>query len=239
MASPAIASVAVTDGSTATVDPTINLPASLASGDLCVVFFGATQTHGTPTSPTGWTTLVNDKVSGSGASGDRFQIMYRWCDGSEGTSLVVDTGTSSVKTWAIAIRITGGDTAVNPVISAGAFGNSNTPDPDSVTPSVTRDALFLALAAIEGTATAPSTPPTNYTHPSTFTQNTTGGGSATNARGCVAYRQITNTGAAEDPAAWGAWGASEDWNAWTMAIAAPAAGGGDVNRLVTWMQDDL
>lgn len=236
MSAPTITSVTTTDGSTAATDPAVNVDPNLANGDLSILIFTANTTHSTPTVPTGYTFLVSAKPAGDSRSGDRDQIMYRWCDGSEASTVTVDTGTSSVKYRCLALRISGADSTVNPVISAGAVGTSNTPDPDSVTPGATRDTLFVAIGAIEGTASAPSTAPTNYSHPSTFTQNTTGGGGATNGRTCIAERSISNTGAAEDPGAWGAWGASEDWAAWTLAVSAPAAGGGP--SFVAWISGD-
>lgn len=223
MAFPTIAGAATTDGSAAAVDPSINLPSGLVSGDLCIVFFTANTTHNNPTAPTGWTYLVSAKPAGDTRSGDRDQILYRFCDGTEGTTLTIDTGTSSVKHRAIAYRITGVDDAIAPQISAAGVGTSNAPDPASVTPTGgPKDFLFLALAAQEGAGGAPSVAPTSYTHHATFTIATSGGGGATNGRSAVAYREL-NTSSAEDPAAWGAWGASEDWAAWTIVVH-PASG---------------
>jgi hypothetical protein len=227
VAFPSIAGVVGTAVSTAALDPAINI-GSPSNGQLVIILFTSTSTHGSPVvAPSGWTHLIGEdtstaRPSGDASSGDKKQILYRYCDGSEGATVNVDTSATSVKAAAIAARINGADPSAPPEISTGVAGNGTGVNAGSVTPSGgPKDFLFLICAAQEGTGGAPASPPTNYTHPSPFSQNCTGGGSATNARVAMAYRQL-NTASAEDPAIW-TWPASEDWSAWTIAVHPAAA----------------
>lgn len=216
----AIAAAATTNGSTAAANPSISIPATVA-GDLFIGAFFATATYsGTPAAPTGWTHLFNASLGGA-ASGDKGQIMYRFADGSEGSTIVVSTGGTSVKHHALFYRISGVDTGSPPEISTEAVANSAAPNPGSLTPSGGSKAyLWLALYTIEGIGAAPSAIPTNYTSHATSTIATSGSTAATNARQAWAYRALT--AATEDPGAFTA-PAAEDWSAWTIAVY-PSAG---------------
>lgn len=232
MSFPTLDDIVATIGSTAAVDPAITTP-SPVSGKLELDIFTATTTHNNPVVPSGFTYLVSTKPAGDSRSGDRDQILYKVLAGSEGTSRVIDTGTSSVKHHALSLLIGNIDPAVAPAISAAALGTSNSPNPPSLTPPAgARDYLWLWIAIMEGTVGDPVGSPTNYTRPTPSTAATTGGSAATNSRMMVAYRQLTGT--VEDPPAL-TWPASEDWVAWTIAIAGPAAGGGGPSQAVRTM----
>jgi hypothetical protein len=223
MAFPAIADSVATIGDVAVLDPTIDLPASSA-GNLLIVFFSAPATHGSPTVPTGWTYIVSaNKPAGDTRSGDRDQIMYRVCDGSEGTTLVVDTSATAVKFSALALLITGHDSATPPVISAVAVGTSNGPNSPSLTPAGgAKDFLWIEWADQEGESASLWTVGGSLTTDASLRSDTgTAGSTASNSVQQAAWQQFN--AATFDPAGFTS-DISEDWVAYTIAVY-PAAGG--------------
>src|SRR5688500_16027395 len=100
------------------------MPASVAAGDLVVVFFGSDAAGSTVTiaGPAGWTELTEaaDNVTESMIS-----VAYRVCDGTAGATITVTTGASE-NAAAVAIRITG---ASPPSVSTAARGTSANPNP--------------------------------------------------------------------------------------------------------------
>lgn len=233
MSFPTIDGIVATNGSTAAANPSIDLP-TVVAGKLGLVIFTVTQTFsGTPSPPTGWTHLFNAKPSGDARSGDRDQILYRVLDGGEGSSLAIGTNGVSLKHHALALVIGNIDSGVVPELSVEAVGTSNAPNPASLSPAAgLRDYLWLWSAIMEGTVGVPVGSPTDYSLPSPSTVATSGGGGATNSRQAIASRQLA--AASEDPPAW-TWPSSEDWVAWTIAIAGPAAGGGGPSQAVRTM----
>lgn len=224
MASPVVAGSQVDNsvGATTETDPPINLPGSIASGDLLLVFFTSTSTHSDPAAPSGWTHLVSARPAGDTRSGDRDQILYRVADGSEGATLTIDTGTSAVKWSSIALRITGHDSGIAPEITTGAVGTSANPNSGSITPGSSKDYLFLSLAAQEGENTKTGDP-ASYTAVANNTSGTDGA-VGTNTRQAIASRALT-TGSAEDPGSF-TFSGSDDWAAWTVLIHPTGGGGG-------------
>jgi len=81
---------------------TINLPASIASGDLLIAIVAS---DGTPTFtwPAGWTSLFAANTAGSES---RIEARYRIATGSEGASITVTTSASEM-TCHMTMRITG------------------------------------------------------------------------------------------------------------------------------------
>ena len=228
MTAPTVAGTSTTDGSTAAVDPAVNI-GSPSAGQLVIVFFTSTSTHSAPTVPSGWTYLVSAKPGGDTRSGDRDQCFYKVASGSEGATVTVDTGTSSVKYSAIAYRITGHDSGQAPEISTAAVGTSTTPNATTVTPTGgSKDYLFLTWAVHEGTGSV-GTAPSGYSNRQSVL--TSGGGGATNSGNAVAEKAATAS--SEDAGAWGAWGASEDWVAWTVAVHPSTAENHDGTFVVT------
>jgi hypothetical protein len=223
-------------GGTSGADPwTVNLPASIASGDL-LIFYG--RTHGAANFngvASGWTSLVQNDASD--ASDDWSSIWYRWADGSEGATLSVDM-TSTTRGAAIVWRITNAENPLvqAPQLSSVAVGTGANADPPGITPTGgSKDYLFLAVAGMDG-ETQSYTVQAGYGNLATANSGTSGtpGG---NVRLAGSSRQLT--AATEDPAAFTSSAPTSAWSAWTIAIhpstthtgpgiAGPFGAGGDV-----------
>lgn len=195
--------------STATVNGTalvVTLPTGSANGNLIVILLQAgvttttwTQTAGT----TGWTELYDSNG----------QAFYYKQIGTGEANPSFDSSVSG-RSGASALRITGHeDPAMQvPEASTGATGTSNSPDPDSLTPTGgSKDYLWIAVDGNTDGRRAASAAPTNYVNLNPFS---TGGGSA-GATGATAERQLA--AASEDPGAFGLTGSSP-WAARTIAI---------------------
>lgn len=169
MASPVVAGTAVTGDTVGGTSRTINLPASIAAGDLLLVFVAvASQISGSETATiTGWTTITGLYIKDAG-NVQSLLGLYRWADGTEGTTATLATS-GSTKVSVLAYRITG---AVNPatqVPQAGTgvtgSGAANAADPPSV--SVTggsKDVLAIAVMGQQGETFTGGGAPTNYTN---------------------------------------------------------------------------
>lgn len=144
MAAPTVATT--NNGGVATSNnPTINLPASIASGDLLLIFFACDSTAIITAGPSGFTQLK--KVhSGSGTQLDLY-VYYKTATGSEGasTSLTLNTPTHSAH---VTYRVTGW--TGTPEASTGVTGSGITAaNPDAITPSTgTKDYLIIALGSL-------------------------------------------------------------------------------------------
>ena len=167
----------------------ISLSGTPVSGDLYIVFLQSgdiastwTQTSGT----TGWIELYD---SSGGA------VYYKQLVGSETPSFTSSSGSRSGSTY---LKITGHEnpSIQAPEVSSGATGDSNAPDPDSITPTGgPKDYLFIAVDGnTDGRRTVRSGPG-GY---STVVKFRTGGGGA-GATGGHAY--IHTTSSSEDPGA--------------------------------------
>lgn len=162
-ASPAWAAFPVVEG-TATATNTsngtsqnVNLPASIAAGELLLVCGSIDNDPGTITWPgsSEWTQLINS------ASGVNLVVGYKIASGSEGTSMTVTTANSQRSAW-VAYRISTWHGTSAPE-AATAVTNSNAP---SVTPSWgSADNLWIPCTASDGDAgsTSAITVQTNYT----------------------------------------------------------------------------
>ena len=202
-----------TNGTTATTTPTINLPGSIAAGDLlfaCV----RNAAGGTVAWPAGWTERYEDT---SDASNDTTGIGHRTADGSEGATIGLTFGTSG-KFAAIVWRLTGVNTGGTWALADGGagIGASTTPDPPGVSPPWgALDSLFLWVGAWEGEQTSPPTgQPTNYSNP-IGADSGTAGTVDTNCRVAGASRQVAT--ATEDPGSWTI-SVTDQWTAWTFAF---------------------
>ena len=107
MASPVDAGRNTTNITTADDPWTVNLPASIGSGDLLIVA-GRTGGNQTFNLPDGWSWLVQNESSD--ATDDNTSAIYKWAVGNEGTTLSWDLS-AGAKGAALAWRITG---AANP-----------------------------------------------------------------------------------------------------------------------------
>lgn len=219
MAAPVDAGRAVTNITTA-ADPwaSINLPASIAAGDLLIAYFRI----GSATALTDWTGWTQAVVGGSDAADDFSWIYYKVAAGTEGTTAAGPNFASSVKGGMIVWRITGAQLPSERMfdISTVATGTGANPDPGSVTPGGgTDDYLFIEIAGLDG-ETQTFTASTNYSNIQNANSGT-GGAAASNVRIGGATRGITATSAAENPGTMTAAAPSTGWEAWTLCIKQP------------------
>ena len=139
MAFPVVQSIAQTSPTASNTSHTINLPASIAAGDLLVAWIGdqtISSTYDTG-APSGWTRL--ETITSSHI------VYYRYASGSEGSTQVFTTYyTTSVV--AFVVRITGAMLNVAPVLGNSATGGDTAPDPPSCFPDWSiNDILWLAF----------------------------------------------------------------------------------------------
>lgn len=191
---------------------TVDLPASIASGDL-VMIFHFTEGNSTRTVPSPWVEIFDSNSTGA----DGLTVAYLIASGGE-TSVVV-TKTVTERFSAIAARITGWHGTTAPEISSSATGSSTTPDPDSVTASWgSDDNLFIAMEATDNDSFTPTAWPTNYTD-----NQITGPNAASSSGGAIATR---NLAASNDNPGTFTITASDTWIAATAVVRPAAAGGG-------------
>jgi len=168
LASPAWAAfpvVATSNGggdSATTTSHTVNLPASIASGDLLLIYLSCRDSNTTITNPAGWVERLNTFAqTDNGAGQVEVLISSRVSDGTEGGSVSVTTGTSVACAY-ISHRITGQHASSAPEFGTVAKGSSVNPDPPAVTPSWgAEDNLFLAPIFASSNPTV-SAYPTSY-----------------------------------------------------------------------------
>lgn len=204
--------------SSALTTHTVLLPvATVEHGDLLIVI-GAYE--GAPTgiaTPNGWSLLDGPTSNGTAIT---LAIFWRRCDGTEASTTVNFSTTSTCRAAFRVLRIKRGnwygdfDIGISAQVGTAATGTSVSPDPPAVTtPWKGINSLYIAIAANpSGTASAY---PTNYVD-----------GAEINATGAildVAYR--TNAVASENPAVFTI-GSSLAWVAQTLCIrpAMPDAG---------------
>lgn len=205
--------------STAVTSMPVNLPASIASGDLLIALIeernNATFTAGGAT-PTGWTALASQQ--GGGSAGN-LRIWYRIADGTEGSSATWTASITSTAVWQT-YRITGWHGTTPPEVTT-TNGDATAANPPSLTPSWgAADTLWLAIAGHTAASTAAwSAGPTSY---SGFQNDgASSGGSACSL--ASTYRQLNAS--SEDPGAFTVSGSNRFWTSATIGIR-PAAGGG-------------
>lgn len=192
---------------------TVNLPASIASGDLLLMFFHANQGNDADiTSITGWTEIAD--VLGTTAT--RFFAFRKTATGSEGATVSVTTTADAVAAHQT-YRITGW--TGTPEVTT-AEGTSTTPDPPNLTPSWgAKDTLWLAVAG--AAATSITSTPTNYTN-AVDSSTGTGGLSALTRS---SRRELNAT--SDNPSAYGTTGSVTDWVTFTIAIEPLVSGAAD------------
>lgn len=214
MASPVDAGRATTSVATGADPWTVNLPASIAAGDLLLVWL-CNQGASTFNLPAGWSWLLNNRSQPN--SGDTLACMYRLADGSEGATVSVDL-TAAVKGAAIAWRITGAEdpaTQAPEISAAHDTTGTNTANPPSISPTGgSKDYLFFVVAEMDGEAI------TGFSHSvyvnDQATNSGTAGAAGTNLEIGGASRQATT--ATEDPAVWTHGLANSGVTAYTIAI---------------------
>lgn len=200
-------------------------PAGAATGDLIIavvsVDLSGSATGSPVTASAGWTALTNTSQT-QGTTVVHMRAFGRVLDGSGSDALAV-TGPS--QDYVVAMhRIPSGDHSVTnasintDITAAGTTGSSTNGDPPNDNPAVSKDWLWLAGIAVDGTTTTTVTGvPTNYTQQ----LNVVSAAASTSCVvGATASRRLT--GSSEDPGTFTH--ASRAWC--TVTIAIPPASGG-------------
>lgn len=144
-----------TYGSTADASThSINLPASVVSGDLLAVF--VTTNGATLTAPSGWSTFASSTTS----SNTRVSASYRISDGTEGSSLSI-TASASTPLCAITYRIVNNRSSITAntdlTTLAGSFSSTTTPNPGTaVSPWGSAENLWIVPLAYNSNTTTVS-----------------------------------------------------------------------------------
>lgn len=217
MAAPTVAGTNESAVTTAGTSHTVNLPASIAAGDLLIVLFGH-AVNVTLNALTGWSELVDDGVANG------IGVLWRRADGTEGATITVVTS-GSTKSCHISYRISGANNTSAPAISTVATGTSAAPDPSICNPGTSKDRLWITFFVQAGEEADDDTwcnnAATNY---GSLLQITTGTGGlpATNCSIASCVRTLT---ASSEDAVWPAATTDQSlgWRAHTIGI---QAGGG-------------
>ena len=114
-----VATTATTNGTTATGSPVVNLPASIAAGDLLLCVFRV-AVAGVIGWPAGWTELFD--ASSDGAD-DQMAMAWKKADGTEGTTMTLSC--TSGKFAALSWRITGAETGATQQLASDDFNRAN------------------------------------------------------------------------------------------------------------------
>lgn len=201
------------DGGTAGTSHTVTLPTGIDVGERLIVMFATRENN--VTFPAGWTELYD-----AGNSGQSCQAgAYRDCDGTEGASIAVTTGTSRACAWQV-WRLSRGNfiAGVAPEVGTVASGNSANPNPPSETPSWgAQNTLWIATASLKDNP-APSSVsswPTNYA------DNRTSVTAVANNLEIYAASRTLNA-SSEDPGTY-TMANSRDWASQTIAVRLPAS----------------
>src|SRR5574337_187068 len=202
----------------------INLPASIAAGDLLIAKLGYGVTSNTLTWPAGWNAITNGAVEETTGGTEGIEVRYRLADGTEGASITV-TSSAQCRSESQSYRITGAaDPGTQAPEAANAIGTNSSADSPSLTPTGgAKDYLWLSFVSASRQATANdfTGAPTNYSNLLTAANTTTGVSLTT---GASAERQLN--AASEDPGAFATGtGLTVAWAAVTLAIHPPASGG--------------
>jgi len=197
---PTVEGTNITSTSNNATSRTINLPTGIVAGDLLMVFaMGATT--GANLVMSGWSTLYNTTFQSDGTSA----VFYKTAVGSDTSTMT----SANVKVCATAYRISGW--TGTPEAASAAHGNSNSPDPDSLTPSWGKtNTLWIAAAHQSMNSGTVSSYPSSYTGGVNGVASDASGGTMGSA-----HRQLRAV--SENPGAFTMSG-SNNWAARTVAI---------------------
>lgn len=192
-----------------TTDLVVDLPASIVSGELLLLFVAGNQSGGQLGTPTGWTLLDAQNADGS----QWLHVFRRTADGGEGATVSIPASTSGAavaSSWAL--RISGWN---NVEISLGVSNTTSSVDPDGLTPSWgALDTRWYAVGLGQGSTNTPvfSASPTNYGAIQDNSQNTTDLVS-------LGYAARNLNASTEDPGAFSTTNAVAAWAAFTVGVA--------------------
>lgn len=211
MTFPTIAATA-NNTTSATTSHTVNLDASISSGDLLLVWFVVDGVETTTWPDASWLPLV-DSIGAQHTT----DVFYRDATGSEGSTITVTTGgsqNSSSLYWRIPAAAWHGTT---PPEAASGTANNNSPDPPNLAPSWgAEDNLYIAGCGYNDGRTTVSGYSTNYTDNQTNIQDGAAGGVGVG----VASRDLNAT--SDNPGTMSL-SAAENHSAFTIAVR-PAGG---------------
>lgn len=212
MTTPVVATTATSNETVNTLNHTVNMPASIASGDLliaCIAMDGNT-TLGWPAGWTGLAAATNSPSDGT------TEVRYRIADGSEGASITVTSGASEQCSYVVQ-RITGWHGTTPPEAGTPATGSSTAPDPPSLTASWgAEDNLFMVFMGWGNSIQNITVYPTNYSD-----NQLTDSANSGNCAG-FAFASRALTGATDNPGA-ATLGATSTWVANTLVVRPAAA----------------
>jgi len=164
MPHPVVQSTATSTTSSNSNTHTITVPSGVVSGDLLIAFIALENDTSPASQFSGLTdgfSEIRDKTTG-GSAGASVGVFTKVSDGTEGANITV-TSVDSDRAAHCMYRISGHDSAITPEITAGASGNSTSPDPDSLTPAGgAKDYMYMVFAAYERATTDITAFPTNY-----------------------------------------------------------------------------
>lgn len=215
MAFPTVVSSNESSTATAATSHVVNLPATIAAGNLLLVVLdkGTPATTATFNALAGWTELVDENT----ASG--ITIWARQADGAEGAT-VTFTSSAAIRSAEVSYQISGAEALATqaPQLSTVAAGTSTAPDATTCTPTGgAKDYLWITMfgQALERADddTLVSGTPTNYAN----TLQKTCGTAGTNLGGMIAVARRTNNAASEDAGAWTST-VNAAWRAYTIAV---------------------
>lgn len=207
---PAVAGTATSTTTGNSNSHTINLPASIAAGNLLLACGAFDFDPGLVTWASGWTNIIDTD------GGITLNVWYRIADGTEGASISVTSGNTQRSAW-LTYLITNWH-GTTPPEAATPVANGN---PPSVTASWgSAENLFVPCVTADGNSgdTSALSLPTNYTNLlEADSGNTSGGVTAFSARRAL-------SAASDDPGAFG--GSPQDAPLSTTIVIRPAAAGG-------------
>ncbi len=214
MAFPSIRSSIVTNGTTASATPVVNLPATISAGDTIIVWF-KNATAGAIGWPANWNELVDASPD---ASVGQIGLAWKKADGTEGgTTISLTSGNGKFAAIAWAIQDAHDPTVRPPQISTVAVGTTGEPNSTVVTPTGgAKDYLFGALYAMEGEQTGVTSYPASYTLGQHFANSGTAGAVTTNCTLGGAWRQLN--AASDDAGVWDVTGTLDDSSAYGIAV---------------------
>jgi hypothetical protein len=217
MAFPAVVNSAVTDGSSATDTPTINLPASLVADNLLVGFFRSAGNDSAPSGFTDWNILHNESVPNAD---DYVTIFWKRAVGDEGADFTISA--SDDRYTAIVYQIENSVAAFGPALSSPANQTSDTPNPQSITPGGgAQDFLWIWYGSWVGKAVSP---PDNLPAGYSDILGASSGGAGSAATNCRTATCTQQTNASSLPRESLTISASLAWVAWQLGVF-PVAGG--------------
>ncbi|HEX9894375.1 MAG TPA: hypothetical protein VGA78_10650, partial [Gemmatimonadales bacterium] len=202
---------------TANTQHTVSLPSGIQSGNLLIVIFGHKGgTNETVTWPGGWTQFLDaNQVTNVG-----LKAAYRKADGTEGSTITVQT-TNSVRSSHNSYRITGAeDPATQPPESAASNGNNANPNPASLTPTGGAKNYLWIAAEINNDGTNTIT-----AYPASYSGGFQANGNASNSTTGSARRELNAS--SEDPGSF-TLSASIAWAAGTIVVHPAAAPSVDI-----------